>query len=455
MQAEQDWLTPDNIDTRLSQQMNKILPPAILSHVDYYNRINKYSLLIETGQYEKAEELKLNKKIIEYKNNLLQPLYVELKMIISHLTYNEEHSVYSLYKETINRIENFIDFKDNKSNVIYLKDSLTFLFKRLISLIRLENEKANNKIEIIEKQMKALTMILVIWNKYVDIIYMPDFDVENLLENEKEMSENMSNYKNPLKGRTLEDLVEDKDPKVLKEYYFSQVTDKKAKGSGLFLKDLKGLYDDRYIRKVVENKVDLNQIKVEKINEAEYSSNSDVEDELNEKKEEEVSKTEPSSKADTKKSRTEDTNSENKNLNKMKKSGSKKRDIIDSEKRKLLENEISGIFEEFEPEEPTNPIVRKNSVYSISLNEKTVFSEFKISNEQHINADNKLVAKEVNREKAREKLFNEQKKQRKLLEEHMLQKIKKDVERKYNIKNQNQNFQILMLNMNIKNIKKI
>jgi hypothetical protein len=240
----EDWLTPMNIDEKLEKQINTILPPTILSHVDYYNRINKYATLIEQGYNEEAEKLKINKKIIDYKNKQLEPLYHELKTLIRHLTYTEENSVFDLYNETVNRLRYHFD---NHKGIEPIIEHFTGLFKRLVSLIRLEYENPNSKLELIESQLKSLVMILVIWNRYTEVIYMPDEEVERLinLESGKE--------KCSLRNKTLEEIMEQGDAKELKTYYFNQITEKKTKGKGLFLSDFKDFYDKPTLREKIKD----------------------------------------------------------------------------------------------------------------------------------------------------------------------------------------------------------
>jgi len=397
--------------------MNKILPPTILSHVDYYNRLNKYALLMETGQLEEAEEVKLNKQVIEYKNKLLQPIFMELKMIIKHLTYTEEHSVYTLYKDTIFRIENYLYASNNKTEVNNLKENLTILFKRLICLIRSENEKADTKIEIIEKQLKALTMILVVWNKYVEIIYTPENKIEEMIERDKQINQEITDKSNHLKNKSLEEMVEEKDPRVLKDYYFSQITDKKAKGGGLFINDLRGLYDDEYVRKEVEDKSGYQNIEIKKkVLEEEYTTDSD-QDEVSE---------EPVSKLKEpllNKSSNKDTLEKKSEVKIKKKTLTKTRTSIHAENRKLLENESSELFEEFEEEEKITENVEvteikypTSSVSSTTSTTQKVFSDPLSSSPTYTNLT------------PVEKIQKKEKNQRKLLEEYMLIKIKNEAE---------------------------
>lgn len=226
-----EWLTPQNMEEKLEIELNNLLPPIIASHKDYYNRLIKFSYNIEQGKFEEAEDVKINKKIVEYKNKLLAPLYQELKTVIKYLTITEENSVFELYRETINRIKSRFEV-DKDTAIKTLMEKITYDFKKLITLIRLENEKPENKLMIIESQLKSLAMILVIWNKYTDIIYKPDERVEEQIDESKKLS---FNVRQRLESKTPEDMIKERDSEGLKNYYLDKITDKKGKGAGLFL----------------------------------------------------------------------------------------------------------------------------------------------------------------------------------------------------------------------------
>lgn len=440
-QAEEEWLTPDNIDTRLSQQMNQILPPTILSHVDYYKKLNTYATLLEQGFSKEAEELRLNKRIIEYKNKQLQPIYEELKTIIRHFTYTEEHSVFTLYKETLLRIDNYLVTKDTEKDFNVLKDNLAYLFKRLITLVREENEKPDSKLDLVENQLKNLTMILVLWSRYVEIIYLPDVDVEKILDYKKASTEDSSPNDELTSQRPLEDLVDEKDPRVLKEYYFSKITEKRSKGSGLFVQDFRGLFDDVSIKRTYETRVKEieNQNSESKIlyehkqNKQDYSSESDEETSklTEDNKQEEQLHEEQKVKAESTK----------------KTEGKKKRRSVHGEKRKLIENEAIEVFDESEEwdieesdqtaqkkseDKKTTPV--QSSKSSTSQPEREINSSqstTSASNTSKSDRSDRSDRSDKSGTKQENAINSLKKKESKLLEEFMLRQIKDQVKSKY------------------------
>ncbi len=407
-QAEEDWLTPENIDYKLSQQINQILPPTILSHVDYYKKLNDYALLMEQGHTKEAEDIKLNKNIIHYKNKQLQPIYEELKTIIRHFTYTEENSIHALYQETMMRIDNYLVTNNNKEDFKLLKDNLNYLFKKLVHLLMQENEKPDNKLQIIEHQLKHLTMVLVLWNKYTEIIYTSDAEIEKILalkRNEDEQDKAETTVKD------LDQLADEKDPKILKQYYFNKITEKKSKGSGIFIQDFRGLYDDVAIRKTVEVKSQSPQ-ELKKLSDLPntketYTTESDEDfeasKEVTENSEEKTidnkgKKLLAGTKSTTKRS----------SVNKI-----KERKSITGEKRKLLESEVSEVFEEEEVEveprkdtsdindtfEPSTSSTQKNAIKKIKKDRK-LLEEFMLMQIKNQTASSKVselnVAKEYN-----------------------------------------------------------
>jgi hypothetical protein len=422
-QAEEEWLTPDNIDTKLSQQMNQILPPTILSHVDYYRKLNTYALLLEQGYSKEAEELRLNKRIIEYKNKQLQPIYEELKTIIRHFTYTEEHSVFTLYKETLLRIDNYLVTEDTKNDFNLLKDNLSYLFKRLISLIREENEKPDNKLELVESQLKNLTMILVLWSRYVEIIYTPDAEVEKILDAKKIATDEAQTTDELTSQRALEDLVDEKDPRVLKEYYFSKITEKRSKGSGLFVQDFRGLYDDVSVKRSFEGKIkeienqnsELKKLSDIKENKEEYSTESDEESPnlLEGQKSEEGQQTQKK-KADSSK----------------KTDAKRKRHSVHGEKRKLIENEATEVFEENEEwdfDESDKSEQKKTEGKESVKSSKSSTSEVQSENKSSQSTTSSPNDEADSRQQSAVKTL---KKEKKLLEEFMLRQIKDQVKSK-------------------------
>ena len=237
-----DWITNKNTDVNVNKNLEKVIPPTIISHQDYYRRLQKRALLIETGNLDEAEATSKKTKIHEYKNNVLQDIYKQLKENIRHVTYTPEHAIYSIYLDYETRLKNnlvllrFYKFQDMKTEEMsVLKIRLTEAFKRLIAYQRLEYEKPITKFKMIESQLQSLFQLIISWTQYVNFLYKTDAEMEILVntnydglynerdpniglftEEEKneikekfgdEAIEYLEKYKQPFKGHNPEDYI--------------------------------------------------------------------------------------------------------------------------------------------------------------------------------------------------------------------------------------------------------
>jgi hypothetical protein len=134
---------------------------------------------------------------------------------------------------------------------------ITYDFKKLITLIRLENEKPENKLNLVENQLKSLVMILVVWGKYTDIIYKPEEEIEAEMEEAKKTS---FHTKQRLEAKSLDDLLKENNPEKIKNFYLQRITEKKGKGKGLFISEFLGLYDNPDLRRKMD-KLESEEIK--------------------------------------------------------------------------------------------------------------------------------------------------------------------------------------------------
>ena len=182
-QAE-NWLTPDTMDEKMHHILDEILPPTIISHKDYYNKLSKYALLIDSGKLEEAEKLKGSDEHMEAKNKLLFPIYQNIRKIIERLSV-DSNSYYSILKKyetyknilitkfgTIEKGEGLIEFIDLKKRV-----------KMMLDIIDEQYSKPSKKLSLIEIQIQGILNLIISWNKYVEILYMTDEDIFKILNN--------------------------------------------------------------------------------------------------------------------------------------------------------------------------------------------------------------------------------------------------------------------------------
>lgn len=100
------WITIDNLNQKVEENINLLMPSSILSHKDYYRRIQKQAILYDQGQYDEAEDVRMNKETIDFKNKILINIYRDLKNLIRKVSFTEEHSIFEHYKDYVARVKN-------------------------------------------------------------------------------------------------------------------------------------------------------------------------------------------------------------------------------------------------------------------------------------------------------------------------------------------------------------
>lgn len=170
-----NWLTPANFSHQISNVLDIILPPSIVSHKDYYNKLNTYALLIDEGKLEEAERFKRQDLNDNYKNSLLEPVFTNLKKMIKNMTHTSEHDYYMKYDNLRKKIENNYDTTRGLGKD--LLDALKSKFKEIIIKKRELSEAPAQKLEQIESSLSTIISLIIGWNRYCEIVYMSD---ENL-----------------------------------------------------------------------------------------------------------------------------------------------------------------------------------------------------------------------------------------------------------------------------------
>lgn len=297
-QAE-NWLTPFNFTSKISNLLDLILPPTIGSHQDYYNKINKYALMVEEGKLEEAEEFKRQDLNQDFKNSLLEPIFVNLKKMIRSVTSSPEHGIYEEYKTVIHQLKTKIDVTKGKGKEIM--SSLTEKYKDLIINSRKENEEANLKIALIENTLTAITSLLITWERYVDILYSSN---EELNKIQSKMRKNLNpDYKDlPYAGNlalidddlnSIETLLGVSNQSLkMKNEIMNKLTDsdKKEAFMSLILKNEKEF--DLKPREIKENKEETNEKQGEN---KENNENNEEKEEIHKLNEEKIKQIEEES----------------------------------------------------------------------------------------------------------------------------------------------------------------
>ena len=100
------WITIDNMDQKIKENINLLIPSCILSSKDYYRRLQKQAILYDQGKYDESEVVRINKEVIDIKNKIIYNIYRDLKNLIRKVAFTEEHTIYDQYKDCVARVKN-------------------------------------------------------------------------------------------------------------------------------------------------------------------------------------------------------------------------------------------------------------------------------------------------------------------------------------------------------------
>lgn len=168
-QAE-NWLTIKNFNQKIPYVIDELLPPTVISHNDYYSKLSAYAVLVDSGELEKAEELKRGDFNIEEKNSILEPLFINLKKMIKSISKTNENKYVEAYSIIERKLKNAYNTERGEGKD--LLDNFKSLFKKMVEIQRQINENDSNKLIAIEHTLQNLINLIITWNKYVEILYM-------------------------------------------------------------------------------------------------------------------------------------------------------------------------------------------------------------------------------------------------------------------------------------------
>lgn len=96
------WPTLADMNEKIDE--NVILPQTILNYGEYYNKLQNLAFFAEQGDHESMQKLLDKEDIMEKKNLLLQPIFRDLKSMISHMSSTEESRLLREYVEARNQL---------------------------------------------------------------------------------------------------------------------------------------------------------------------------------------------------------------------------------------------------------------------------------------------------------------------------------------------------------------
>jgi len=86
--SQREWPTLADLDMKIDT--TKIIPQTILRNSEYHTKLQKLAMYADQGDLKNMQKVLDNKSIMDRKNQLLQPLFRDLKSQIRHMSYTAE-----------------------------------------------------------------------------------------------------------------------------------------------------------------------------------------------------------------------------------------------------------------------------------------------------------------------------------------------------------------------------
>lgn len=153
---------------------NIVVPSTVLHQQMYLDRLAKIAMLAELGDH-KGMELALNdEETIKEKNQLLRPLYSDIKLIIRQMSRNEENEILRDFHSHAGQI--LSSFADDEEKIKAI-DELQVLYAKVIQK-KIDAKTPIDTLQEMSKQLNNLFKLMIVWHQYVEIIYMPANEIE-------------------------------------------------------------------------------------------------------------------------------------------------------------------------------------------------------------------------------------------------------------------------------------
>ena len=95
IEATRQWPTLLNLDVKIDADV--VIPQTILNFGEYQTKLQRLAMYAEQGDHKAMQGVLDNATAIEKKNQLLQPLFREIKSQIRHMTHTPELEVMRNY----------------------------------------------------------------------------------------------------------------------------------------------------------------------------------------------------------------------------------------------------------------------------------------------------------------------------------------------------------------------
>ena len=167
-------------------------------------KLQSLAFYAEAGDFQQMQKILDKEDTIEKKNVLLQPIFRELKGHIRHMTTTEEYKILKEYVDNRNLILASGD-RDSLGTRKTL-NKLKVEYAKLLRSTKVRMQDPSLKLKMLQKRLEDTFNLISIWTNYIDIIYMPDSEMQlmNMLM-ETGTNANESQFRRKLEDKEFQD----------------------------------------------------------------------------------------------------------------------------------------------------------------------------------------------------------------------------------------------------------
>jgi len=91
------------LDTKIDSDV--VIPQTVLNFGEYQAKLQRLAIYADQGLHKEMQEVLDDHSVMNKKNQLLQPLFRDLKSQIRHMSYTPEHQLMQEYLTARNQIK--------------------------------------------------------------------------------------------------------------------------------------------------------------------------------------------------------------------------------------------------------------------------------------------------------------------------------------------------------------
>ena len=185
MEAAKHWPNMTNLQSKIEADV--IIPQTVLNYQEYQNKLQRLAMYAELGDYTAMQSVLDNQLVLEKKNQLLQPIFRDLKSQIRHMSYTPEYEIMRDYLNQRKQIESSVKAQASEE---WKTKSLTQLRELYAILLSKREQKIRSNVSMrlktLQKRLENIFELINLWNQYIEVIYMPEAEV-NMIDQLAEM----------------------------------------------------------------------------------------------------------------------------------------------------------------------------------------------------------------------------------------------------------------------------